>query len=80
MADSLEFPIIQIPETLTLGAVAHQLLSFIWDNQIEELFYAMHIHKEFTNMMIKGYSLNSLIENLGSLLKCPVLLLDPVVM
>ncbi|MDO7486289.1 PucR family transcriptional regulator ligand-binding domain-containing protein [Peribacillus frigoritolerans] len=78
LADSLEFPIIQIPETLTLGAVAHQLLSFIWDNQIEELFYAMHIHKEFTNMMIKGYSLNSLIENLGSLLKCPVLLLDPI--
>ncbi|MGE6377463.1 PucR family transcriptional regulator [Peribacillus muralis] len=78
LADSLEFPIIQIPETLTLGAVAHQLLSFIWDNQIEELFYAMHIHKEFTNMMIKGYGLNSLIENLGSLLKCPVLLLDPI--
>ncbi|WP_285767760.1 PucR family transcriptional regulator [Peribacillus sp. SI8-4] len=78
LADSLEFPIIQIPETLTLGAVAHQLSSFIWDNQIEELFYAMHIHKEFTNMMIKGYSLSSLIENLGSLLKCPVLLIDPI--
>ncbi len=29
LADSLEFPIIQIPETLTLGAAAHQLLSFI---------------------------------------------------
>ncbi|MED3564159.1 PucR family transcriptional regulator [Bacillus xiapuensis] len=78
LADSLQFPIIQIPESLTLGTVAHQLLSFIWDNQIEELFYAIHVHKIFTNMMMKGYSLHSLIENLGSLLKCPVLLLDPI--
>jgi purine catabolism regulator len=78
LADSLEFPIIQIPESLTLGTVAHQLLSFIWDSQIEKLFYAIHVHKKFTNMMIKGYSLHSLIENLGTLLKCPVLLLDPI--
>ncbi|KAB7709200.1 hypothetical protein F9802_03590 [Bacillus aerolatus] len=78
LANLLEFPIIQIPESLTLGTVAHQLLSFIWDNQIEELFYAIHVHKKFTNMMIKGYSLQALIENLGSLLKCPVLLLDPI--
>jgi purine catabolism regulator len=78
LANQLEFPIIHIPESLTLGKVAHQLLSFIWDNQIEELFYAIHVHKKFTNMMIKGYSLDSLIDNLGSLLKCPVLLLDPI--
>lgn len=78
LANLLEFPIIHVPETLTLGEVSHQLLSFIWDNQIEELFYAIHVHKKFTNMMIKGYSLDSLIDNLGSLLKCPVLLLDPI--
>jgi PucR family transcriptional regulator, purine catabolism regulatory protein len=78
LANLLEFPIIQIPESLTLGEVAHQLLSFIWDNQIEQLFYAIHVHKKFTNMMIKGYNQHSLIENLGSLLKCPVLLLDPI--
>ena len=78
LADSLDFPIIQIPESLTLGTVAHQLLSFIWDNQIQELFYAIHVHKKFTNMMIKGYKLQALIESLGSLLKSPVLLLDPM--
>jgi PucR family transcriptional regulator, purine catabolism regulatory protein len=78
LADSLDFPIIQIPESLTLGTVAHQLLSFIWDSQIQELFYAIHVHKKFTNMMIKGYKLQALIESLGSLLKSPVLLLDPM--
>jgi len=78
LANSLDFPIIQIPESLTLGTVAHQLLSFIWDNQIQELFYAIHVHKKFTNMMIKGYQPQALIENLGTLLKSPVLLLDPM--
>jgi PucR family transcriptional regulator, purine catabolism regulatory protein len=78
LADSLEFPIIQIPFSLTLGSVAHQLLSFIWNNKIEELFYAIHVHKKFTDMMIKGYSLQSLIENLGFFLKNPVLLLNPL--
>ncbi len=71
LAESLEFPIIQIPTSLTLGNVAHQLLSFIWDNKTEELFYAIHVHKKFTDMMIKGYNLQSLIENLGFLSKKP---------
>jgi purine catabolism regulator len=78
LANSLEFPIIRIPESLTLGTVAHQLLGFLWDNKIEELFYAIHVHRKFTNMMMKGYKLQTLIENLGTLLKCPVLLLNPI--
>ena len=78
LANRLEFPIIQIPPSLTIGNVAHQMLSFLWNNKIEELFYAIHIHKKFTDMMIKGYNLQSLIENLGSFLKCPVLLLNPL--
>ena len=78
LANALEFPIIRIPESLTLGTVAHQLLGFLWDNKIEELFYAIHVHKKFTNMMMKGYKLQTLIENLGTLLKCPVLLLNPI--
>lgn len=78
LANRLEFPIIQIPPSLTIGNVAHQMLSFLWNNKIEELFYAIHVHKKFTDMMIKGYNLQSLIENLGSFLKCPVLLLNPL--
>ncbi|WP_042356624.1 PucR family transcriptional regulator [Bacillus rubiinfantis] len=78
LADSLEFPIIVIPSSLTLGNVAHQLLSFLWNDKTEELFYAIHVHKKFTEMMFKGYNLHSLIENLGYFLHCPVLLLNPL--
>ncbi|SDI79406.1 PucR family transcriptional regulator [Alteribacillus bidgolensis] len=78
LADKLQFPIIQIPVSLTLGTVGHQLLGFLWDNKTEELFYAIHVHKKFTDMMMKGYTLQSLIKNLGLYLKCPVLLLSPL--
>ena len=78
LANRLNFPIIQIPVSLTLGKVGHQLLGFLWDNKTEELFYAIHVHKKFTDMMMKGYTLQSLIENLGLFLKCPVLLLSPL--
>ncbi|WP_180954654.1 PucR family transcriptional regulator [Bacillus sp. V5-8f] len=78
LANRLHFPIIQIPVSLTLGKVGHQLLGFLWDNKTEELHYALHIHKKFTNMMMKGYSLQALIENIGLFLKCPVLLISPL--
>lgn len=78
LADSLQFPIIQLPSSLTLGNVAQQLLSFLWKNKTEELFYAIQVHKKFTEMMLKGYDLQSLIENLGYSLHCPVLLLNPL--
>ena len=77
-ADELEFPIIQIPSSLTLGNVASQLSSFLWNNKTEELFYAIQIQKKFNEMMLKGYNLPSLIENLGYSLHCPVLLLNPL--
>ncbi|RFU65087.1 PucR family transcriptional regulator [Peribacillus glennii] len=78
LANSLNFPIIQIPVSLTLGKVGHQLLGFLWDNKTEELYYALHVHKRFTNMMMKGYTIKALIVNIGLLLKSPVLLINPL--
>lgn len=75
-ADNLQFPILQIPSTVTLGTISHQLLSYIWDQQTEKLNYALDIQKKFANMMIKDATLSSLIRHLGSILKRPVLLVD----
>lgn len=75
-ADKLQFPILQIPSTVTLGTISHQLLSYIWDQQTEKLNYALDIQKKFANMMIKDATLASLIRHLGSILKRPVLLVD----
>lgn len=77
LADSLNFPIIQIPSSFTLGEVSKQLTSFLWSNKTEELIFAIQVQKRFTEMMLKGYDLQLLLENLGYFLNCPILLLNP---
>jgi len=77
LANSLDFPIIQIPSSFTLGEVFTQLTSFIWSDKTEELIFAIQAQKRFTEMMLKGYDLQLLLENLGYFLHCPILLLNP---
>lgn len=77
VADELGLPILQIPATVTLGTISHQLLSYLWDQETEKLTFALDIQQKFSNMMIKGATLTSLIRHLGSILKRPVLLVNP---
>ncbi|WP_034551122.1 PucR family transcriptional regulator [Carnobacterium funditum] len=76
-ADSLNFPLLQIPCTLNLGTISHQMLSYIWDQQTDKLYYALDIQKKFSNLMIKGADLKTLIHHLGTILKRPVMLVNP---
>ncbi|OCA85848.1 hypothetical protein A8F94_13355 [Bacillus sp. FJAT-27225] len=76
LADDLAFPIIDLPAKHTLGEVSRHILNYLNDNETEQLYYALHVQKEFSDMMIKGYSLNSLIEQLGHFLARPTLLLN----
>lgn len=78
LANELEFPIIQTPDTQTLGAVSQNLMGFLWGDQTNDVINAIQVQKKFTEMMLKGYTLQSLIENLGSFLNSPVLLLNPL--
>lgn len=77
VADELGLPVLQIPATVTLGTISHQLLSYLWDQETEKLTFALDIQQKFSNMMIKGATLTSLIRHLGSILKRPVLLVNP---
>ncbi len=77
VADELRFPVIQIPVTRTLGEVSHQLLSYIWDNHTELMYFALDIQRKFSNMMMKGATVNSLINHLSSLIKRPIFILNP---
>lgn len=76
-ADSLNFPLMQIPSETTLGTIFHKLLSYIWSVQNEELLYSLNIQKKFSNLMIKNASLNMLIKNLSYTLKKTIALVDP---
>lgn len=76
LADRLAFPIIDLPTKHTLGEVSRHILNYLNDDETEQLYYALHVQKEFSNMLIKGYSLNALVEQLGHLLARPALLLN----
>ncbi|MGN7388727.1 PucR family transcriptional regulator [Sporosarcina sp. SAFN-015] len=76
LADDLAFPIIDLPTKHTLGEVSRHILNYLNDAEAEQLYYALHVQKEFSNMMIKGYSLTALIEQLGHFLSRPTLLLN----
>ncbi|MCA9765504.1 MAG: PucR family transcriptional regulator ligand-binding domain-containing protein [Carnobacterium sp.] len=76
-ADKLNFPLLQIPSTVGLGRISHQLLSYVWDQQTDKLYYALDIQKKFSNLMIKGADLKILISHLGTILKRPVMMVNP---
>lgn len=76
LADDLAFPIIDLPTKHTLGEVSRHILNYLNDAETEQLYYALHVQKEFSDMMIKGYSLTALIEQLGHFLSRPTLLLN----
>ncbi len=76
LADNLAFPIIDLPTAHTLGEVSRHILNYLNDHEAEQLYYALHVQKEFSDMLIKGYSLSALLEQLGHLLARPCLLLN----
>ncbi|GGB37496.1 purine catabolism regulatory protein [Lentibacillus populi] len=76
LADDLAFPIIDLPTNQTLGNLSRHILNYLNDHEAEQLYYALHVQKEFSDMMIKGHSLNSLVEQLGHFLQRPTLLLN----
>ena len=39
VADELNFPILQIPVSHQLGDISHKLLSFLWHDQTEQIFF-----------------------------------------
>lgn len=77
MAEALNFPIIQIPLDMTLGDVYNQLLSYIWDNQNEQLTYAFNIQKNFHSLLLQGANIQDILETLGDMFKVDVALINP---
>lgn len=49
-ANSIEFPLIEIPEAWNLGDITHH----ISDDESEKMNYALNIQQELNHMLIKG--------------------------
>lgn len=76
LADRYEFPIIELPEDIRLGDIVNATLSHILDMRSNELQQAIYAHKKFTNHIMSGKGLQSLLKKLSDILRHPVLLLD----
>ncbi|MBY8911277.1 PucR family transcriptional regulator [Bacillus sp. YC2] len=76
LADQYEFPIIELPEDVRLGDIVNATLSHILDMRSNELQQAIYAHKKFTNHIMSGKGLQSLLKKLSAILRLPVLLLD----
>ena len=76
-ANEINLPLVQIPSTIPLGSLLHQLLNFLWNTKTEQLSYALDIQKHFSDMLINDVSVDRFIERFGQLVNTPVLLLNP---
>ncbi|WP_435163448.1 PucR family transcriptional regulator [Paenibacillus glycanilyticus] len=76
-AERLQFPIIEISAVeLSLGEILQRSTSLIMNNKNEELQYALHIHKQFSEMIMKGKGITGIVDALTKLLSSPILLLN----
>lgn len=76
-AERLQFPVIEISAVeLSLGEILQRSTSVILDNKNHELQYALHIHKQFSEMIMKGKGIDDIVSALALLLSSPVLLLS----
>lgn len=76
-ADELGFPLFQIPSDLTLGDVYHQLLASLWNDQNEDLSFALNTQKKFSNLVLQGVSAKAFLNNVSMVLNKAVTLLTP---
>ncbi|EOT26325.1 PucR family transcriptional regulator [Enterococcus saccharolyticus] len=76
-ANQKKLPIVQIPSTIPLGSLLHQLLNFLRYTKTEQLSYALDIQKQFSDMLVNDVSYERFIDSFGELVNAPVILLNP---
>lgn len=76
-ANDLEFPLIEIPENWNLGDITHQISSYVSDSETGKLNYALNVQQELNQLIMKGFSVPTMIERMSKLLGVPIILFDP---
>lgn len=73
-AQKLHFPLIELPMEPSLGEMLHQSLDSIMEKHNEELSYALQMHREFSDLIMKGKGIRDIIDALSRLIAGTVLL------
>ena len=75
-ADSVGFPLINIPIHLTLGEVYHRFLSLLWNVENDNLVDALNTQKQLYNLIIQGVPLRQVLKLISAKLNEPCLIVD----
>lgn len=76
-AEKVNFPLIDIPSTYSLGSLLHQLLNKIWGTRYEEISFALDIQKKFFNLLVQNATNQTIINKLSQIVETPIILLNP---
>lgn len=76
LCNNIDFPILFLSGTNTLGELSYQITGYLSDYKCNELSHAIHLQKQFTNMMLKNYNIDYLVHKLSLTIDSPVILLN----
>lgn len=71
-ADALDFPLIQLPQDAKFNEILVPLVSEIINRQAARLRRTDEIHKKLTQIVLRGESLDKILETLGEIIQRPV--------
>ena len=72
LANQLHFPIIELPLDMSLNEIVTYILRSMLNERESELMLALDTHKQFTQMIMKGRSIQQLLKQLSSMIETPV--------
>ncbi len=77
-ADRVDFPVLVVPGTASLGDVTSTVLDALLAAQRQRLDRFLEIHQRFTSIMLSGGGTAEVAMTLHSLMDCPIVVLDHV--
>lgn len=75
--NNIDFPLLKIPDEITLGTVYQDVLSEIWDYEEDNLTFALNSQKIFSSLLLQKPNLSVILHTLKSVLDVEVGLIDP---
>lgn len=75
-ADKYDFPVIQVPKSVAHVDIMYPILLEIFDNQAYKLNFYKEVHKKLNSLALTEPSMDTIVKNLGDILKHPVTLYD----
>ena len=68
-AEKVDFPLLVIPDSYSLGSLLHQFLDIVWGTRHEELSFALDIQKSFSDLLIHDAPNKTVIDHFSKLVK-----------